>query len=168
MRRWNSASSKSEAKDLLRFNWAFCAGLEAMARSIAFSAAALLPWRRLMSAICHQCQIVLGRGLECALGECHGACEIVLLNQRADPANYLEATRDTQDATQLDERLLVVVDTDVEQRVVVVGANQWLDDLEHRALHAAAVAACSLAGIEGSNRRSAKGPFAASKALPIS
>jgi hypothetical protein len=46
MRRWNSASSKSEAKDLLRFNWPLCAGLEAMARSIAFSAAALLPWRR--------------------------------------------------------------------------------------------------------------------------
>ena len=35
MRRWKSASSKSEAKDLLRFNWPFCAGLEAMARSIA-------------------------------------------------------------------------------------------------------------------------------------
>jgi hypothetical protein len=44
--RWNSASSKSEAKGLLRFNWPFCAGLEAMARSIAFRAAALLPWRR--------------------------------------------------------------------------------------------------------------------------
>jgi hypothetical protein len=36
MRRWNSASSKSAAKksaakDLLRFNWPFCAGLESMA-----------------------------------------------------------------------------------------------------------------------------------------
>ena len=29
-------------------------------------------------------------------------------SEAADPANHLEATRDTQDAAQLDERLLVV------------------------------------------------------------